>query len=180
MALTGSQAYILAKQEAAEISSGVKNWHIENGTDIVGTTVSGGKEIRISVPKPTNGKSIQSAYQDSRGRLVCVLEDGTELTPVELPTIHGKSAYEVAVQNGYTGTEAEWLETLHGDRSAFEFTQNTAKTEWRIQHNLNDRYPSVKCFDDTGSIIYGDINYYSANLTIVTFSSALKGRAIVK
>ena len=28
----------------------------------------------------------------------------------------GYSAYEVAVKNGYTGTEAEWLETLKGEK----------------------------------------------------------------
>lgn len=29
--------------------------------------------------------------------------------------IYGKSAYEVAVQNGFVGTEAEWLASLKGD-----------------------------------------------------------------
>lgn len=29
-----------------------------------------------------------------------------------LGKVVGKSAYEVAVANGYTGTEAEWLKTL--------------------------------------------------------------------
>lgn len=38
----------------------------------------------------------------------------------EIHTIHGKdgedgkSAYEIAVDNGFVGTEAEWLESLHG------------------------------------------------------------------
>lgn len=27
----------------------------------------------------------------------------------------GKSAYDIAVKNGYTGTEEEWLESLQGD-----------------------------------------------------------------
>lgn len=27
----------------------------------------------------------------------------------------GKSAYEIAVENGFTGTEAQWLESLHGE-----------------------------------------------------------------
>ena len=27
---------------------------------------------------------------------------------------NGKSAYELAVNNGFEGTEAEWLESLHG------------------------------------------------------------------
>ncbi len=31
----------------------------------------------------------------------------------------GESAYEVAVRHGYTGTEAEWLESLKGDGSAW-------------------------------------------------------------
>lgn len=33
---------------------------------------------------------------------------------VEVPTIRGRSAYQVAVDNGFDGTEAEWLETLKG------------------------------------------------------------------
>ncbi len=36
---------------------------------------------------------------------------------VKIPAIQGndgKSAYEVAVENGFTGTEEEWLESLKG------------------------------------------------------------------
>ena len=29
-------------------------------------------------------------------------------------TIHGKSAYEIAVMHGFDGTEEEWLESLKG------------------------------------------------------------------
>ena len=35
----------------------------------------------------------------------------------------GKSAYEIAVQNGYTGTETEWLASLKGD--AFQYSDFT-------------------------------------------------------
>lgn len=28
--------------------------------------------------------------------------------------LQGKSAYEIAVENGFTGTETEWLESLNG------------------------------------------------------------------
>ena len=31
---------------------------------------------------------------------------------------NGKSAYELAVDNGFTGTEAEWLQSLVGDKGA--------------------------------------------------------------
>ena len=30
----------------------------------------------------------------------------------------GKSAYQIAVENGFIGTEAEWLESLKGDTGA--------------------------------------------------------------
>jgi hypothetical protein len=30
--------------------------------------------------------------------------------------IAGKSAYEIAVENGYSGTEEQWLESLHGTK----------------------------------------------------------------
>lgn len=33
---------------------------------------------------------------------------------VELEKWHGYSAYEMAVKNGYDGTEEEWLDSLHG------------------------------------------------------------------
>lgn len=32
----------------------------------------------------------------------------------DIKTFRGKSAYEIAVENGFTGTEAEWLQSLHG------------------------------------------------------------------
>ncbi|MCI6619634.1 MAG: hypothetical protein MSD82_12365 [Prevotella sp.] len=42
--------------------------------------------------------------------------------------IEGKSAYEVAVRNGFSGTEAEWLASLKGDKGdAFMFSDFTAE-----------------------------------------------------
>lgn len=35
---------------------------------------------------------------------------------VALTSIDGKSAYECAVEEGYTGTESEWLASLKGDK----------------------------------------------------------------
>lgn len=33
----------------------------------------------------------------------------------ELQSIHGKSAYEIAVEHGFEGTEEEWLESLRNE-----------------------------------------------------------------
>lgn len=38
----------------------------------------------------------------------------SNMMELELDSWRGYSAYEVAVRNGYKGTEAEWLETLKG------------------------------------------------------------------
>lgn len=45
----------------------------------------------------------------------CLSVEYVELTDrLDVPQ-DGKSAYEIAVQHGFEGTEEEWLESLHGD-----------------------------------------------------------------
>lgn len=41
---------------------------------------------------------------------------GTVSEWIESLKVHGESAYQVAVSNGYTGNEIEWLESLRGDK----------------------------------------------------------------
>lgn len=46
-----------------------------------------------------------------------LLFDGSEIKGSSTTTGNdGKSAYEIAVDNGFTGTEAEWLESLKGEK----------------------------------------------------------------
>ena len=33
---------------------------------------------------------------------------------IDIPALQGESAYDIAVRNGYTGTEQEWLESIGG------------------------------------------------------------------
>lgn len=42
--------------------------------------------------------------------------------------IHGKSAYEIAVKNGFEGTEEEWLASLRGGVSVASVTQTVTST----------------------------------------------------
>ena len=49
-------------------------------------------------------------------------------------TVHGKSAYEIAVLNGYVGTEAEWLDFL---RNGGGFTDLVSKIEPITYHNAS-------------------------------------------
>lgn len=42
---------------------------------------------------------------------------GTSLScTIDLPTVAGKSAYEVATEGGFVGSEAAWLDSLKGDQ----------------------------------------------------------------
>lgn len=46
--------------------------------------------------------------------------------------IPGLSAYEIAVKNGFVGTEAQWLASLVGaDGAEVEFRENAGWVEWR-------------------------------------------------
>ena len=55
------------------------------------------------------------------------VENGFEGTETEwLESLKGKSAYEIAVDNGFVGTEEEWLESLKGNDLTFENIYATA------------------------------------------------------
>lgn len=58
-----------------------------------------------------------------------------------LYAIHGKSAYEIAVKNGFDGTETEWLESLRGkdgiNAGAVLYTPQTLTEEQKAQARAN-------------------------------------------
>lgn len=62
-------------------------------------------------------------------------------TMVSIPGPPGSSAYEIAIKNGYIGTEAEWLISLIGPKGDngkdIELRTNTSKTylQWRYKEN---------------------------------------------
>lgn len=71
----------------------------------------------------------------------------------ELKSIHGKSAYEIAVLNGFEGTEQEWLESLKGEKGEKgETPQNTEitdnKTTELTENSTHEQYPSAKATYD--------------------------------
>ena len=48
----------------------------------------------------------------------------------ELPVARGESAYEVALRNGFEGTEEEWLNSL---KVAIDDSKTTTDTTWSSQ-----------------------------------------------
>ena len=59
-----------------------------------------------------------------------LLGDFVRYIDSDMQSIHGKSAYEVAVANGYTGTQAEWLESLSAYGVAKDNGYTGTEAEW--------------------------------------------------
>lgn len=81
-------------------------------------------------------------------------------------SITGKSAYQVAVQNGFEGTEEEWLESLKG-KSAYEIAVEAGfeGTEEDWINSITSSYtagPGIEISED---------NIISAKSTIVPIST---------
>lgn len=73
--------------------------------------------------------------------------------PITISTVgvagqRGKSAYEVAVDNGFTGTEKEWLESLKG-KDGKDGVNSTTGTVEPVSMN----FPSIKSMLDDRAII---------------------------
>lgn len=75
------------------------------------------------------GELTYVAFSEDDGHLYCYQEEGQDLTfsmsddgklqasyNEELTNLGPVSAYALAVRNGYTGTETEWLATLKGEK----------------------------------------------------------------
>ena len=87
----------------------------------------------------------------------------------------GKSAYESWLDQGNTGTEAQFVAALLSN-STFTFNQQVASSEWTITHNLN-KFPSVTIIDSADSVVYGEVQYNSANSLTISFTADFSGKA---
>ena len=64
--------------------------------------------------------------------LSAMVSDATRFTgKLSNSTLRGYSAYDIAVLEGYTGTEEEWLETLKGER--IELRNNNGILQWKYE-----------------------------------------------
>jgi hypothetical protein len=88
----------------------------------------------------------------------------------------GKSAYEIAVENGFSGTEAQWLASFGGDAS-YRHVQSTPSADVTVTHNLG-KFPAISVKDSSGQAVYGSYQYIDTNTVRVLFSSAFSWEAI--
>lgn len=62
-----------------------------------------------------------------------LLNDFRQFVDLKMQSIHGKSAYQIAVAHGYTGTESQWLVDLQGDSPydlAVKNGYNGTESDW--------------------------------------------------
>lgn len=91
----------------------------------------------------------------------------------------GKSAYEIAKEHGFTGTEAEWLESLKGTGGDKHYVhkQETSSDTWEVTHGLG-KEPAVTIVDSAGTEVIGEVEYVSLNKCILRFQAPFSGKAI--
>lgn len=139
----GKSAYDLAKEAKLPNTATEEEWLNSLKSDVPG-------------PKGDKGDPGLSAYQEAKSLAL----PNTATEKDWLNSLHstvpgpkgdtgltGKSAYQIALDNGYTGTEAQWLEYLHkgpkGDNglSAFEIAlqANEVTSDIADEYNKGDK-----------------------------------------
>lgn len=118
-------------------------------------------------------------------RQVRITHKGVRGLPGEqgIPGDEGLSAYEVAVLNGFTGTEQEWLDSLVGPEgpSGSEGSDKTYLQSFTVtdnilvQHNLG-KQPAVSVFDSTGDEVVGEVEYIDNAQVRVRFAAPFSGQ----
>ena len=89
--------------------------------------------------------------------------------------VDGLSAYQVAVNNGYTGTEQQWVNSFIP--VAYVHTQSSASNLWTINHNLGIK-PSIYIYSDGGLKMEGDVlPTTSLNQVQIAFTLPVSGSA---
>lgn len=91
----------------------------------------------------------------------------------------GKSAYEIAKEHGFTGSEAEWLESLKGTGGDKHYVhkQETSSDTWEVTHDLG-KEPAVTVVDSAGTEVIGEVEYVNLNKCILRFQAPFSGKAI--
>ena len=109
--------------------------------------------------------------------------------PTGIPGPTGISAYQSAVANGFTGTEAEWVESLEGPMGppgdigalSFRFVQDVPAAEWVVTHDLGF-WPNVSVVANFGAgleNVVADIVWDTLNVIRVGFDLPLTGEVFL-
>jgi hypothetical protein len=105
------------------------------------------------------------------------VEVNQEFTVVDVYTTvgaKGRSAYDLWIEAGNSGTVEEFLQSLVGGNHTHN--QMVPSDNWVIEHNLGF-FPNVTVFSSADEQVFGDITHISINKLSIQFSGALSGKA---
>lgn len=138
-------SYALSKRIAEGAVSGVDSMSVSGQT--LNIELNDGTHLEMDFPTPADGVSITDVEVNSSKHLICTLSDGNTIDAGEVPTIKGddgekgddgadgKSAYEIAVEQGYSGTEEEWIASLKGEDGEDGFSPTI-----EVKESSSERY----------------------------------------
>lgn len=130
----------------------------------------------LLIDEPAPAPTVQSAESDA---------DILVITAGGPP---GPTAYQLAVVNGFVGTEAQWLASLEGqvgpqgpagNGTSYELVHGFAspQTLWAIDHNFGTYGLEVLCFDQNGDPLEVNVRYPTENRVEVDFYYPTAGTA---
>lgn len=143
-----------SKEECINVGDGYidENGHLQVKNDS-GTFTDAG-EI-----KGPAGRGIKSVTINSEGHLLVVYSDSDEAIDVGLVKgANGKSAYEIAKEKGYDGSEVEWLNSLKGQDG-----RSILDVQWKSSTKGNES--AIAGAKDTYEISYSDNTKTTFNVT---------------
>lgn len=108
-------------------------------------------------------------------KVVGYITDNLKVTANVQAGARGKSAYEIWLDMGNTGTPQNFLDSLGTDKH-YTHTQYIPSNEWIIHHQLN-KFPSVTVIDSADIVVVGEIQYIDKDNVKITFSGSFGGKA---
>ena len=105
------------------------------------------------------GRGIKNVSVSSEGHLLIIYSDSDEAIDVGLVKgANGKSAYEIAKEKGYDGSEVEWLNSLKGEDG-----RSILDVQWKSSTKGNES--AIAGAKDTYEISYSDNTKTTFNVT---------------
>lgn len=114
-------------------------------------------------------------------KLIGTIPDDKNINVTITSGARGKSAYESWLDQGNTGTEADFVQELLQDET-YIYRQTTNSDTWTINHNL-EKFPSVTVVTETTQeVMIGEVRYIDNNNLEIKFKKktipyAIKGKA---